>query len=1512
MLMMMTAQIKKAQITLLSPDEIRARSVGEVKNVLSNTKGIANPDGIHSALSGPPDRSTRCSTCKHSVLVCGGHPMHMELAQPVYHAGFLPILVKLLRCICHMCSSLILDETDPRLIDGRYLALSDKERLSYLVNLCKTKYACTHCGAPHPDVSPAENLTISRTYSDDVEFLNAEERAYALQPLTPSIVHTVLKHCRDDTLTFMGFKPQSSHPAHMILSVLPVLPLPARPPMAASEGSRVKSHDDLSVRYQGILKVNVALKKAMVENEEADVKRHFVDLQRQVGAFVHHEPRGIAKGGAAGGHMSHRNLQTIYDKMRGKHGHVRENVQGKRTEHAARTVVTGASRMDIDHVGIPAEVALKLTLTVRVNKYNAGELERRVARGPEHLGGARAVTLTDGSRIDLKLYDAKVMGPLSLDVGSVVERPMQNGDLVVINRQPTLHKMSAMCHRVFITNTRTIELPIADTTPYNADFDGDELNIHFPRTPASSELEELMLVTRQIVSPQSNKPIIALVQDSLIGVFLFTNKNEFFGRAEAMQLYMQLSYPCRPFPQPSIFKPVPLWTGKHLFSCILPDNTFLDEVVRDGGSELGKSIDGVFDDEERRVIIRNGHLLCGTLCKRTMGTTANGIIQVVFNDCGHEAAGRLISDAQRLTVEYLQNRGFSIGIGDCVLKPGGKAAVEAVVTRALNRVAHVQALGGANKPAVEECVTKITQSILTHAGAKVQAHIWPDNGLLATVKSGSKGTPVNLAQMMGVVGQQSVEGRRIQPVSTTRRTYPSFPPGDQSPAARGLVTHSYCDGLTATEFTGHAAGGREGLVDTAVKTANTGYAQRKIMAMMMNLGVKYDGTVRNSAGSVVQPIYGGDGYASEKLEKRSLPVLTMSDEALKAWVGGESRACYTKLQLYRDELRAAWLQPGTELSTLVCMPFEPVRVLQRAAVKQSPGSAPCSKQAIEAALDRMCAEIETALKGHRPSLATRCFLRCWLTPRTVKEHGITVQGLYIAEREILHKVHTAIVEPGEMVGPLGGQSIGEPTTQLTLNSFHSAGIGSMNATLGVPRLRALIEASKNTAGMTFMTTRLKQPWSTREDMCEQIAASLEHVILSKVKQASTVEYEPDVYGSKFESDRAMLKYAKAMADPEEDTTTWSTHVIRIVLDRAALMNRFLTPSHVGDAILHALGGSPEMSVIRSESTMLDWTVLVRLKDVSELFEDSPDAALRTDKVQLEMERVLMQEVHDRMMELVAVQGIPLIRRTIVHKERESVVQGDGSVKTQERLSVLSQGSSLANVMELTGVDASKTACNDIHEIAEVLGIDAASRVLFEELRAVLSFGGTFVNPRHLRLLVDLMTHSGELTAVTRHGMIKLGGSTLARACFEETLDVLMKGALYADEDELAGVTEALLIGKAPPVGTGMVKVLSSQAEHLVQAPAIKRIKPWHAPAASIPAAMRVVPLTSDSTAQAMSVDEVLQAKPVERMLNIKPYTARALFKRSAPQPQEEGWVFNPTSPKRKHEEAWNFNPPSPR
>lgn len=1490
----MMAQITKARITLLSPAEIRARSVGEVKNVLSNTKGIANPDGIHSALSGPPDRSTRCSTCKHSVLVCGGHPMHMELAQPVYHAGFIPILVKLLRCICHMCSQLILDEEDQRLTDGRYSALSYKERLSYIVNLCKTKYTCTHCQAPHPDVSPGENMTIVRTYSDDVEFINAEERAYALQPLIPGMVHTILKHCNNETLEFLGFDPKSSHPAHMILSVLPVLPLPARPPMAASEGSRVKSQDDLSVRYQAILKANLALKKGMSDKE--DVKRAFIELQRQVGAFVHHEPRGMTKGGAAGGHMSHRNLQTIYDKLRGKHGHVRENVQGKRTEHAARTVVTGASRMDIDHVGIPADVALKLTLTVRVNKYNIDELSKRVARGTESLSGARAVTLADGSRVDLKLYDAKVMGPLSLDIGSVVERPMQNGDLVVINRQPTLHKMSAMCHRVFITNTRTIELPIADTTPYNADFDGDELNIHFPRTPASSELEELMLVTRQIVSPQSNKPIIALVQDSLIGVFLFTNKNEFFNKAVAMQLYMQLSYPCRPFPPPSIFKPSALWTGKNLFSCILPDNTFLDEVVRDGGSVLGKTPDGAFDDEERRVIIQNGHLICGTMCKRTMGTSANGVIQVVFNDCGHEIAGRMISDAQRLTVEYLQNRGFSIGIGDCVLKPGGKSAVEGVVTRALNRVAHVQALGGANKPAVEECVTKITQSILTHAGAKVQAHIWPDNGLMATVKSGSKGTPVNLAQMMGVVGQQSVEGRRIQPVPTTRRTFPSFPPGDQSPAARGLVTHSYYDGLTATEFVAHAAGGREGLVDTAVKTANTGYAQRKIMAMMMNLGVKYDGAVRNSAGSVVQHIYGGDGYASERLEKRSLPVLTMSDSALKEWMGDASEACYKKLKANRDELRKAWVQPGAELSTLVCMPFEPVRTLQRAAVKQSPGSGPCTAKMLEATLDRMCAEITRALKGAKPSLATRCYLRCWITPVKVLEHKVTEHGLRIAEQEIMKKVYRAIVEPGEMVGPLGGQSIGEPTTQLTLNSFHSAGIGSMNATLGVPRLRALIEASKNTAGMTFMTTRLKQPWSKREDMCTQIAASLEHVLLVKVRQFSSVEYEPDVYGSKFESDRVMLKYAKALADPLVNTAdAWSAHVIRIVLDRAAMMNRFLTPSHVADAILHALGGRQEVAVVRSESTMLDWTVLVRLKDVSDLLEESPDGLPKSDKVKLEMERVLMQEVHDRMMELVAVQGIPSIRRTIVHKERESVLQGDGSIKTEERLSVLSQGSNLADVMELTGVDASKTTCNDIHEIAAVLGIDAAARVLFEELRAVLSFGGTFVNPRHMRLLVDLMTHSGELTAVTRHGMSKLGGSTLARACFEETLDVLMKGALYADEDELAGVTEALLIGKAPPVGTGLVQVRASQAE-AANATVLKRIKPWHVPASTIPPAMKVVPFYPDV------------AEP-ERLLKIKPFKARDAFKRPA-DASSPSWAYEPSSP--KPVEAWSFQPMSPR
>lgn len=1056
-----------------------------------------------------------------------------------------------------------------------------------------------------------------------------------------------------------------------------------------------------------------------------------------------------------------------------------------------------------------------------------------------------------------------------------------------------------------------------------------QMNLHVCGLEVASELAEIMCVSRQIISPQSNKPIINLVQDSVVAEFLMTAATQRFTRAQASQIVMAIQHPLpgKPLlPPPQQTGPEEFWTGKQIFSLLIPEGVYLDERVRDGG-----------DQNEGHVVVLNGELVKGKLCKRSM----SALIHVIFNDCGHEVAGRFISDAQRILVEYLLVRGFSVGIKDCIDAPGATQGVAKIVAETFAHVTHTYTTGrGMPAATVEACVTKSLQTVITRAGGVVRSCILPDNGFAIMVESGAKGSPINLAQILGVVGQQSVEGARIAPAAAGNRTLPCFMAGDASPAARGFVVNSYVRGLTPQEYFTHAMGGREGLADTAVKTANTGYLQRRMMTMMMNLKVAYDGTVRNARDEVVQDVYGGDGYDSTALEKKSVPGFKAGREEALAWAGDAE--CATQFLLLQKRLRAAWLISGVEVQTTVYMPFDVLRVIARHAGRKS-SSARATNADVASTLDGLCADMVATL-GDLPTLSTRAYLRYWFTPRlVVTERGMSRDDLRAAAAEIERKFHRAVVQPGEMVGAVGASSIGEPMTQLTLNTFHYAGVGSKNVTLGVPRLKELIDVSHNIKTPS-LTVRFPSVLSTNETHVRMLSAALEHLPLVRVVQSSSVELEPDVWGTRFEEDAHPLRLAAGMHNPGEGVDKFSKWVARFKVDKAQLMQRNLTVTHVADAMRRFLAGDAQ--VVRSEPSMMDWVVRVRMRDMPLLLQD----VLEEGGDSLALERIMMQEIHDHLLDI-PVQGVPGIKKASVRLERYScVVPATGALEVRSEWVADTQGTNLEAVMELSGVDARRTTSNDIHEIAQNFGIEVASRVLYDEIKNVLSFDGTYVNERHVRLLVDAMTRTGSALPVTRHGMRELGSGVFARASFEETLEVINQAAAFGEKDPLRGVTEAVLIGKLAPAGTGSMSIISKATLKPAPAPRAVLVAPlvrerfdassaFHGSggAGSEPPSLIVRPLPPRHAllghTTTMEVDYEKELQPPEHHqapeqqeqehAETLPWVGRKRIKKdqqhsgALEQQQQEqkqrkasAWVYTPLSPK-VATSSWTYVPKSP-
>jgi DNA-directed RNA polymerase II subunit RPB1 len=319
-------------------------------------------------------------------------------------------------------------------------------------------------------------------------------------------------------------------------------------------------------------------------------------------------------------------------------------------------VITPDPNLAIDQVGVPRTIAQNLTVPEIVTPFNLQFLQELIQRN-----GAKYIILNNGDRIDLRFHQKP--SDIHLQCGYIVERNMMDDDLVVFNRQPTLHKMSMMAHRVKILPWSTFRLNLSVTTPYNADFDGDEMNLHLPQSiEVKAELSELMMVPRLLITPQSNRPVMGIVQDTLTGITKMTRRDIFLDKNEFMNLLIHLPSWNGHIPQATILKPKPLWTGKQLFSLILPKEI---NCVRTHVTHPDKEDDGPFkwiSPGDTKVLVENGQLLSGILCKRTLGTSAGSLGHIVFMECGHEIAGKFYSYIQLVVNNWLMIEGHSIGM----------------------------------------------------------------------------------------------------------------------------------------------------------------------------------------------------------------------------------------------------------------------------------------------------------------------------------------------------------------------------------------------------------------------------------------------------------------------------------------------------------------------------------------------------------------------------------------------------------------------------------------------------------------------------------------------------------------------------------------------------------------------------------------------------------------------------------------------------------------------------------
>jgi DNA-directed RNA polymerase II subunit RPB1 len=1365
-----------------------------------------------------------------------------------------------MRCVCYYCSKLLVSPDDPRLKEIQSkLHTQGRKRLAHVYDLCKNKRICDianedkynaadgksemvnkGCGRYQPQIR-RKGLDLTAKWKETND--SAQEKEVNV---TAELVLEIFKRISDEDSYLLGFDPRFSRPDWMIITVLPVPPLAVRP--AVIMFGTARSQDDLTFKLADIIKMNNHLR----DNELSGAAAHIINedvkmLQFHCATLVDNEMPGMPRAQQKSG----RPLKSIRARLKGKEGRIRGNLMGKRVDFSARTVITPDPNLAIDQVGVPRSIAQNMTFPELVTPFNIDRMHDLVSRGASHYPGAKYIIRDNGDRIDLRFHPKT--SDLHLQCGYIVERHMIDGDYIVFNRQPTLHKMSMMGHRVKVLPWSTFRMNLSCTTPYNADFDGDEMNLHLPQSVETrAEVSELMMVPRQIITPQSNRPVMGIVQDTLSAVTKMTRRDVFIDRDSLMNLLMFLPRWNGHIPVPAILKPKPLWTGKQLFSLIIPPSI---NCIRTHSTHPDKEEDSDYkwiSPGDTKVIVDSSQLISGILCKRTLGTSAGSLIHLVFMEHGHQECGKFYANIQTVINNWLLLEGHSIGIGDCIADKDTYKKIKESIREAKEKVveviekAHNDKLvptpGNTLRQTFENQVNKILNEARDETGSAAQKSLSDFNNFKAMVVAGSKGSKINISQVIACVGQQNVEGKRI-PFGFKHRTLPHFTKDDYSPEAKGFVENSYLIGLTPSEFFFHAMGGREGLIDTAVKTAETGYIQRRLIKAMESVMVKYDGTVRNSMNYLVQLCYGEDGLAAENVEFQNIPFYKMSNKKFeKQWHFDASNERHLKRVLSEDIVKSL-LTNATDLSVLedewkqlckdrktlreifplgdarLVLPCNMERLIVNAQktfrvdLREPSNLNPVKivesvrelteKLVIVTGEDRLSKEAQT-----NATLLMGILLRSYLSSKRItEEFKLSEEAFDWLVGEIEARFQQAIVQPGEMVGPLAAQSLGEPATQMTLNTFHHAGVSAKNVTLGVPRLKEIINVSKKPKTPSLIVF-LKGPPAKDAEKCKDVLCELEYTTLRKVTSNTAIYYDPDPQNTCVKEDQEWVNIYYEM--PDFDINRLSPWLLRIELDRKRMTDKKLSMEQISEEISKYFGD--DLNCIFNDDNAEKLVLRIRVMN-----NDNKDTQEEEEAVDKVPDDQFLKLIEQNILSDMKLQGIESISKVYMtqpyEKEKKRIeINEEGEFKATTEWVLETDGTAFMKVLSVKYVDTVRTYSNDVVEVLVALGIEAGRKAIEKEMNNVISFDGSYVNYRHLALLCDIMTSKGNFMAITRHGINRQEVGCLMRCSFEETVDVLLDAAAHAECDPMKGVSENIMLGQVAKIGTGSFDLILNVEE----------------------------------------------------------------------------------------------------
>ena len=963
--------------------------------------------------------------------------------------------------------------------------------------------------------------------------------------------------------------------------------------------------------------------------------------------------------------------------------------------------------------------------------------------------------------------------------------------------------------------------------------------MHMPQNVLSEiELRHLAATPYQIISPSSNAPIIGIYQDSMLGSYQFTREGIDFSPREAMNLLMGYGKI-----DPDIFTKKNV-TNFDILSQITPPISLKYKTKLFGNGEDAVTSNNVLE-------IENGKYIRGQAEKGVFASGTKGILNRVCNDFGNMACAKYIDDLQRVITEYMKTSAFSVGISDLVSNKNTSDRIASMISSKMEEVQNItdkvhlgimeNNTGRSNYTEFETQVGNVLNDTTGQTGKIAVDSLNSDNRFVMIVKSGSKGSMLNISQMISCVGQQSIDGKRV-PYGFDNRTLPHFRKYDDSPGARGFVKNSYISGLTAPELFFHAMGGRMGLIDTAVKTSQTGYIQRRLVKGLEDLKVEYDGTVRNNMGKIIQFTYGEDGIDTTRVENQNIPLVNMSIEDIYMHfdligLGDQDTNIdllniYTKPTVSRmDSQIAALIESNKKMiarfieyreklienvfkykdENFVKAPVAFSHIIQNIQGQLGLSSTSAVDITPFEYITMVTDTLQDLNKMFNPTEMFKVLYHFNLSPKDILvKKRFNKQAVELLLETIVLMYKKAIVHPGEMVGVIAGQSIGEPTTQLTLNTFHLAGVATKsNVTRGVPRIEEILRLTRN-PDKPSATVYLKSSDNHDKDKAAKLCVMIEHTKLVDVVKSIEICFDPNDRATKIHKDVEVIdqfyQFEKLVAECNEGASTDVAHqskwIVRIEIDPEVLLDKNITMDDINFAITNSHGS--DVACVFSDMNSSNLVFRIRLN--SSVFNKGKKKGA-SESLDQSDEIHLLKTFQDNILNNIVLRGVSGIKNVNPRLIKDNVVKEDNKFMRKEMWVLDTVGTNLMDLFMLDFIDYTRTYSNDIREMHNILGIEAARQNILNEFIEVMEASDAYVNYHHLSILCDRMTVKADLVPMFRSGIISDDIGPISKGTYEMHTEMFLDASRHGEFDQMRGVSANVMCGQPGYYGTNAFGLL---------------------------------------------------------------------------------------------------------